>query len=108
MECQPVPLTDRRKGAMGDVVPDVSQFSPSSFVLQVGTHPELLDQWRSITCNRFVPNMVKGHHLQLRCHPPFFCNAPAHHSIIQKEVDELLALNQTRLGWFSLQHICYS
>ena len=41
--------------------------------------------------------MVQGHHLQLRSHPPWFCNfwdinvkvAAAHHPIIQKEVDEL-------------------
>ena len=43
--------------------------------------------------------MVKGHHLQLRPHPPLFYNlkqfnvkaAAAHHPIIQKEVVELLA-----------------
>ena len=43
--------------------------------------------------------MVQGHQLQLKFHPPLFINfnwfiikrAPAHHSIIQKEVDELLA-----------------
>ena len=43
--------------------------------------------------------MVRGHHLQLRCHPLLFCNfrwfnikaAPSHHPTIQKEVDELLA-----------------
>ena len=42
--------------------------------------------------------MVKEHHLQLRSHPPLFQNckqfnikAVAHHPIIQKEVDELLA-----------------
>ena len=43
--------------------------------------------------------MVWGHHLQLRYHPPLFYNfwqfnvkaAMAHHPIIQKEVDELLA-----------------
>ena len=29
-------------------------------------------QWRSITSNRFVLNMVWGHHLQLRSHPPLF------------------------------------
>ena len=40
-----------------------------------------------------------GHHLQLRSHPPLFCDfwhfnvkaAAAHHPVIQKEVDELLA-----------------
>ena len=44
--------------------------------------------------------MVKGHHLLLRSHSPLFCNfkwfsikaAAAHHPIIQKEVDELLAM----------------
>ena len=43
--------------------------------------------------------MVWGHHLQLRFRPPLFCDfqhfnvkvAAAHHSVIQKEVDELLA-----------------
>ena len=43
--------------------------------------------------------MVWGHHLQLRSHPPFFCDfqhfnvraAAAHHPVIQKEVDELLS-----------------
>ena len=43
--------------------------------------------------------MVRGHHLQLRSHPPLFHNfwqfnvkvAAAHHPVIQKEVDELLA-----------------
>ena len=42
--------------------------------------------------------MVLGHHLQLRSHPPLFCNfwqfnvkaAAAHHLVIQ-EVDELLS-----------------
>ena len=43
--------------------------------------------------------MVQGHHLQLRSHPPLFRNfwhfnvkvPAAHHPVIQKEVDELLA-----------------
>ena len=39
-----------------------SSASPSSLG-QVGTLPHFLDQWRSITSNRFVLNMVKGHHL---------------------------------------------
>ena len=55
--------------------------------------------WRSIICNRFVLNMVKGHHLQLMCCPSLFhyfrqFNIKAtlvHHPIIQKEVDELVA-----------------
>ena len=60
---------------------------------------QFLDQWRSITSNRLVLNMVWGHHLQLRSHPPLFCDfqhfnvkaAAAHHPVIQKEVDELHA-----------------
>ena len=59
---------------------------------------KFFDQWRSITSDRFVLNMVWGHHLQLRSYPPLFCDlrhfnvkaAAAHHPIIQKEVDELL------------------
>ena len=51
------------------------------------------------TSNRSVFNMVQGYHLQLRSHPPLFCDfwhlnvkvAAAHHPIIQREVDELLA-----------------
>ena len=43
--------------------------------------------------------MVQGHHLQFRSHPPWFCNfrqfnikaAAAHHSIIQKGVDDVPA-----------------
>ena len=86
--------------------PDVSQPSTSSSSssstsapFQVGMLFKFFDQWRSITSNRFVLNMVWGHHLQLRSHPPLFCNfqhfnvkvAAAHHPVIQKEVDELLA-----------------
>ena len=60
---------------------------------------QIFEQWRSITSNRFVLNIVQGHHLQLQSHPPLFCNfqqfnvkvATTHHPIIQKEVDELLA-----------------
>ena len=50
--------------------------------------------------------MVWGHHLQLRSHPPLFCNfqqfnvkmAVAHHPIIQKEVDELLSKGTIELS----------
>ena len=60
---------------------------------------KFFDQWRSITSNRFVLNMVWGHHLQLRSCPPLFHDfqhfnvkvAAAHHPVIQKEVDDLLA-----------------
>ena len=64
------------------------------------------DQWRSITSNRFVLNMVQGHHLQLKSHPLLFCDcrhfnvkvAAAHHPVIQKEVDELLAKGAIKLS----------
>ena len=57
------------------------------------------DQWRSNTSNRFVLNMVQGHHLQLRSHAPSFHifqqfdvkMAAVYYPIIQKEVDELLS-----------------
>ena len=56
--------------------------------------PKILDQCRSITSNRFVLNMVKGHHIQLGCHPPLFRNfkwfnstaAKTHYPIIQKRL----------------------
>ena len=56
-----------------------------------------LEQWKSITSNRFWFNMGLDHHLHLKCHPSFLHNlqqfnvkaATAHHSVIQKEVDEL-------------------
>ena len=51
----------------------ISSLSSSS-VVQVGTAPAFLDQWKSITSNRFVLSMIKGHHLQLWCHPALFCN----------------------------------
>ena len=98
----PVLLMIGRRGAKGVSAPDVLQStasSSSSSVLQVDMLYHFLDQWKSITSNRFVLNMVQGHHLQHRLHPPLFHNfhqfnikAPAaHHSIIQKEVDDLLA-----------------
>ena len=99
----PVQLTLGRRGAMGYGIPVVLQSitsSPlSSSVVQVGTLPKFLDQWRSIRCNRCVLNMVKGHYLQLRYFPPLFYNfeqfnikvATADDPIIQKEVNELLA-----------------
>ena len=97
----PVTLTQGKKGAIGDIIPDVSQssFSSSSSVVWVVTLPKFLDQWGSIISNSFVLNIVKGHHLELRYHPLLFHNFRwltikatfADHSIIQKEVDKLLA-----------------
>ena len=96
----------RRKGGHEVSPPDVPEPSTSSSsssstctTFQVGMLFKFFDQWRSITSNRFVLSMVWGHHLQLRSHPPLFCDfwhfnvkvAAAHHPVIQKEVDELLA-----------------
>ena len=63
---------------------------------------KFFDQWRSITSNRFVLNMVQGHHPQLRSCPPLFHNfqqfnvkvAAAHHPIIQKKVVSCLLRKQ--------------
>ena len=94
------------KGAIGVSIPDGPESSASSAssssmsaAFQVGMLFNFFDQWRSITSNRFVLNMVQGHHLQLKSHPPLFCYfwqfnvkvATADHPVIQKEVDELLA-----------------
>ena len=99
----------RRIGGMGVSAPDVPDMPEPSFssasssstsaTFQVGMLFKFFDQWRSITSNRFVLNMVGGHHLQLRSHPPLFHDfqhfniraTAAHHPVIQKEVDELLA-----------------
>ena len=63
-------LTSGRRGAVGDGIPGVLQSTTSSSSLVL---LQVLDQWRSITSQRFVLNMVKGHHPQLRsC--PLFCN----------------------------------
>ena len=74
----PVLLILGGKGFMGLSVPDVSctsaSSSLSSAVFQVGALFNFFDHWRSITSNRFVLNMIWGHHLQLRSHPPLFCN----------------------------------
>ena len=91
---------------MGVSTPDVPQPSTSSSsssstyaMFQVGILFKFFDQWRSITSNRFVLNMVQGNHLHLRSCPPLFRDfwhfnvkaAAAHHPVIQKDVDELLA-----------------
>ena len=99
-------LSQEGKVGMGVSTPDVPEASTSSSsssststMFQVGMLFKCFDQWKSITCSRFVLNMVWGHHLQLRSHPPLFCDfqhfnfkvAVAHHPVIHKEVDELLA-----------------
>ena len=103
-------LSQEGKEGMGVRTPHVPQPSPSSSsssstsaTFQVGMLFKFFDQWKSITSNRFVLNMVRGHHLQLRSHPPLFCDfqhfnvkvVAAHHPVIQKEVDELLAKEAT-------------
>ena len=92
---------------MGDGIPDVLQSitssSSSSSVVQVGWYTSpILHQWNRTTSNSFTLNMVQGHHLQLRSHPPLFCNfkqfnikLAAAHPIIQKDVDRLLAKGAT-------------
>ena len=102
----PVLLNQEGKVGVGVSAPDVPQPSTSSpsssttsTTFQIGILFKFFDQWRSIISNRFVLNMVQGHHLQLRSHPPLFHDfqhfnvkaAAAHHPVIQKEVDELLA-----------------
>ena len=102
----PVLLSQEGKVGMGVGTPDVPEPSTSSSssssistTFEVGTLFNFFDQWRSITSNMFVLNMVRGHHLQLRSHSPLFRDfwhfnikvAAAHHPVIQKEVDELLA-----------------
>ena len=102
----PVLLSQEEKGSMGVGTPDVpvpstssSSSSSISATFQVGMLFKFLDQWRSITSNRFVLNIVWGHHLQLRSCIALFRDfwhfnvkaAAAHHPVIQKEVDELLA-----------------
>ena len=66
----PVLLSQEEKGGMGvstPEVPDPSTFSSSSSStsadFQVGVLFKFFDQWKSITSNRFVLNMVQGHHL---------------------------------------------
>ena len=113
----PVLPTLGGKGSMGVSTPDVLQSSASSssssVVFQIGMFFKFFDQWRSITSNRSVLNMVWGNHLQLRSHPPLFCNfqqfsvkvAAAHHPFIQKAEDELLAKGASCLLREQLNHL---
>ena len=102
-----LPILVRRGRAVGDNISDVLQSTTSSMltssIVQVGTLPQFSEQWRSITLNRFVLNMVNSYHLQLRCPPLLFHNSKcfniktviAHHPVTQKEVDELLVKDTT-------------
>ena len=97
----------RKKGSHGNGIPDVLQSIPSStssslFLQGGGT---LLQSKERHYFSRFVLSMVKSHHLQLRCLPQLYDNfklfkikaATSHHSVTQKEVDELLAIGAFRL-----------
>ena len=68
-----IPLILGGREAMGDSIPDVFHCTPLSLspssIEQVGTLYPGLGHWSSITSNRFVLSMVKGHHVQLRYHP---------------------------------------
>ena len=69
----------RRKGAVGNGIPCVLQSTTSSTlssssIVQLGTHHHFLNQCKNINYNRFVPNIIKGKILQLRCHPSLFYN----------------------------------
>ena len=77
----PVLLRLGERGAVGVGGHDVLESSASSAsssstsaAFQVSMLFKFFDQWRSITSNRFVLNMVQGHHLQLRFPPPLFHN----------------------------------
>ena len=102
----PILLRLGERGAVGVSTLDEPESSASSAsssstsaAFQAGMLFKFFDQWRNITSNRFVLNMVQGHHPQLRTHPPFFCSFwqfnvkvdAAHQPVIQKKVDELLA-----------------
>ena len=104
-----VMLSLEERGEHGVSAPDVLESSASSAssstsaAFQVGMLFKFFDQRRSITSNRFVLNMDQGHHLQFRSHPPLFHDSQhfnvkavaAHHPVIQREVDELLAKGVT-------------
>ena len=65
----PVPLINKERELLEDDIPHVLQSTSSSTscssVVQIGTFAHFLDQWGSITSNRFVFNMVKGYHNSL-------------------------------------------
>ena len=116
-------LTLGTRGAVGEGICDVLQSittSPSSsYLVWVGTLPQFLDPWRSITSSKFVLNMVKGHHLQLSAMLYYYiilhlCKikaGTAHHPIIHKDLDELLTkvpLNHHLVVLAFLKCICGS
>ena len=82
-----------KSGAVGrdisDVFEDTTSTSSSSAML-ICILPQFLDQLRSITSNRFVLNMNKGHHLQLMCHALLIQNFKQF-SIMSATPNQLLA-----------------
>ena len=65
--------------------------------MQLCALSNFLDQWKSITFNRFVVNMIKGHLHHLKCHPLLFQKLKwfnfrvllVHYAVILEEVDLL-------------------
>ena len=103
----PVILSQEGKVGMGVSTPDVPQPSTSpssssstSATFQVGMLFKFFDQWKSITSNRFVLNMVWGHHLQLRSHPPLFCTSG---TLMSRWLQLIILLFRRRLMSFLLR-----
>ena len=72
----PVLLTLGGRGLMWIGIPDVLTVHSLIIIFFCYTGwytSHLLNQWKIITSHRFVLNMSKGPHLQLRYHPPLFC-----------------------------------
>ena len=49
-------------------------FTNDHCIPEVAKFSQFLDKWRKITTSRFLLNLVKGYHLQLRCHLLLFHN----------------------------------
>ena len=103
----PVLLSQEEKGGVGVSTHDVPEPSTSSAsssstsaAFQVGMLFKFFVQWRSITSNRFVLNMVWGHHLQLRSHPPLFCDFRA---VMSRQQQLINLLFRRRLMSFLLR-----
>ena len=54
---------------VSDMLQSTTSLTSSSPVVQVGTVPNVLDQWKIITSNRIVLNIVCGHNLWFKSHP---------------------------------------
>ena len=53
-------VTSTERGSICDVLQSTTSMTSSPLIIQVDTLPQYLDQWRGITYNRFVINMLKG------------------------------------------------